>query len=199
MKSSIQCFKEMFAAHDSNRNQNQWEGWYMEYYVKKYLQSHPTDAIEWWSSKKKTDLDFDLKFHTEENFYGDVKSDNEKNAVQGNKQENIDILIQERNGRLWYIVFEYTPEKDIDHDKQVTIWWAQHKDNITKPGHDPMKVARRMKYSITLNHMCVYEINQISSKYLTDYNVSPVKTKDRKPKYEIPNKMKEFLRIYQCS
>ncbi len=194
----IQCYKEMFADHDSNRNQNHWEGFYMEYYVKKYLQNHPTEAIGWWSSKKKTDLDFDLKFHTEENFYGDVKSDNIKNDIQGNQRKNIDILINERNGRLWYVVFEFTPERDINHEKQVTIWWAQHKDNKTKEGHDPMKVAPRMKYSITIEQMNVYEINKIYFDYLDKTDASPIKGKSRL-KYGIPNKMKEFLQIYQCS
>ncbi len=33
--------------------------------------------------------------------------------------------------------------------------------------------------------------------YLTVYTPSPCKGKQRKPKYMIPHKMKEFLRIYE--
>lgn len=194
----IDCYQEMFAAHDSNRNQNQWEGFYMEYYVKKYLDAHPTDAIEWWSKKTDDALDFDLRFHTKENFYGDVKSDNIKNAVQGNKRNNIDILIKERNGRLWYIVFEFIPERDINHHKQVTLWWLAHKDNKPKQGHDPMKILPRMKYSITIQNMCIYEINQFTFKYIGETEATPINGTKRE-KYQIPNKMKEFLRIYQCN
>lgn len=195
----IDCYEKMFADHDSNRNQTQWEGFYMEYFVKEYLKKYPDGAIEWWSKKEDNALDFDLKFHTDENFYGDVKSDNIKNAVQGNKKSNIDILVKEKNGRLWYVVFEFTPERDVNHEKQVTQWWATHKDNKTKPGHNPMTVAPRMKYSITFEQMNIYEINQFAFKYLKEFEVSPCDGKPREPKYQIPNKMKEFLRIYQCS
>lgn len=169
----------------------------MEYYVKKYLIEHPTEAIEWWSKKTDDVLDFDLKFHTEENFYGDVKSDNVKGVLQGNKRSNIDILVKERNGRLWYVVFEFIPERDIKHGKQVTLWWAAHKDNKTKPGHDPMKVLPRMKYSITIESMSVYEISQFTFKYIEKSKASPVNGTERN-KYQIPHKMKEYLRIYQC-
>lgn len=190
----IQCYEQMFAANDQNRKQGAWEGWFMEYYVKKYLSAHPTEAIEWWSSKKKNDLDFDLKFHTEDNFYGDIKSDDARKSVQGNKKSNIDMLVKEKNGRLWYVVFEFLPEKDSEHNNETTIWWNK------KLGKEKLlSYASRMKYSITLQNLNVYEINQFAFKYLNDYSVSPCDEKPREAKYKIPNKMKEFLRIYQCS
>ena len=189
----INCYEQMFAANDNNRKQGAWEGWYMEYYVKKYLTLNPSDAIEWWSSKKKNDLDFDLKFLTEENFYGDVKSDNSKKSVQGNKKSNIDILVKEKKGRLWYVVFEFCPERDSNHNNETTIWWNKKlgKDNL-------LSYSTRMKYSITFENMNVYEINQFAFKYLKEFEVSPCNGKPREKKYKIPNKMKEFLRIYQC-
>lgn len=190
----INCYEQMFADNDQNRKQGAWEGWYMEYYIKKYLTSHPSDAIEWWSSKKSSDLDFDLKFLNEENFYGDVKSDDAKKSVQGNKKTNIDILVKEKHGRLWYVVFEFSPEKDSKHKNETTIWWNKKlgKDNL-------LSYSTRMKYSITFENMNVYEINQFAFKYLKEFEVSPCNGKPREKKYRIPNKMKEFLRIYQCS
>lgn len=189
----IQCYEQMFADNDQNRKQGAWEGWYMEYYVKKYLNTHPSDAIEWWSSKKKSDLDFDLKFLTEENFYGDVKSDDAKKSVQGNKKSNIDILVKEKHGRLWYVVFEFSPEKDSKHNNETTIWWNK------KLGKEKLlSYSTRMKYSITFENMNVYEINQFAFKYLKEFEVSPCNGKSREKKYRIPNKMKEYLRIYQC-
>lgn len=184
----------MFAANDQNRKQSAWEGWFMEYYVKKYLSEHPTESISWWSSKKKGDLDFDLKFLIEDNFYGDVKSDDARKSVQGNKKSNIDILVKEKNGRLWYVVFEFLPEKDSEHNNETTIWWNKKlgKENL-------LSYATRMKYSITLQNLNVYEINQFAFKYLKEFYVSPCDGKPREAKYKIPNKMKEFLRIYQCS
>lgn len=198
----IQCYKEMFAANADNKNQSAWEGWYIEYYVKKYLSEHPTDGIKWWSSKKKDDLDFDLKFTTEENFYGDVKSDDAKKSVQGNKKSNIDILVKDKNGRLWYVVFEFTPEKDSEHENETTIWWntALNADkSVRKKPKDLFTYKERMKYAIHLNNLSVYEINQFAFKYLKVFYVSPCDGKPREPKYQIPNKMKEYLRIYQCA
>lgn len=190
----IQCYEQMFTDNDQNRKQGAWEGWYMEYYVKKYLQNNPTEAIEWWSSKKKGDLDFDLKFLIEDNFYGDVKSDDAKKSVQGNKKSNIDILVKEKNGRLWYVVFEFLPEKDSEHNNETTIWWNK------KLGKEKLlSYASRMKYSITLQNLNIYEINQFAFKYLKEFYVSPCDRKPREAKYKIPNNMKEFLRIYQCS
>lgn len=189
----IQCYEQMFADNDQNRKQGAWEGWYMEYYVKKYLKEHPSDAIEWWSSKKKDELDFDLKFLTEENFYGDVKSDNAAKSVQGNKKSNIDILVKDKKGRLWYVVFEFLPEKDSEHNNETTIWWNK------KLGKDKLlSYASRMKHSITFDNMSVYEINQFAFKYLKEFEVSPCNGKPREKKYRIPNNMKEYLRIYQC-
>lgn len=198
----IQCYKEMFAANADNKNQSAWEGWYIEYYVKKYLNEHPVDGIEWWSSKKQGDLDFDLKFSMAKNFYGDVKSDNIKKSVQGNKKSNIDILVKDKNGRLWYVVFEFTPEKDTDHENETTIWWnkALNADKtVRKKPKDLLTYKERMKYAIHLNNLSVYEINQFSFKYLKVFYVSPCDGKPREPKYQIPNKMKEYLRIYQCA
>lgn len=184
---------QMFADDDQNKKQSAWEGWYMEYYVKKYLKEHPSDAIEWWSSKKQGELDFDLKFLTEENFYGDVKSDDAKKSIQGNKKSNIDILVKDKKGRLWYVVFEFLPEKDSEHNNETTIWWNK------KLGKDKLlSYASRMKYSITFENMSVYEINQFAFKYLKEFEVSPCNGKPREKKYRIPNNMKEYLRIYQC-
>ncbi len=190
----IQCYKEMFLADDQNKNQSAWEGWYVEYFVKKYLAEHPTDSIVWWSSKKTGDLDFDLKFTHEKNFYGDVKSDNSKKSVQGNKKSNIDMLVKEQNGRLWYVVFEFTPEKDSEHNNETTIWWNK------KLGKEKLlSYSTRMKYSVTFQGLNVYEINKFAFDYLKVFYVSPCDGKPREPKYKVPNKMKEYLRIYHCS
>ena len=189
----IKCYKQMFADNDQNRKQSAWEGWYMEYYVKKYLKKNQSNAIKWWSSKKKNSLDFDLKFLTEKNFYGDVKSDDAKKSIQGNKKSNIDILVKEKHGRLWYVVFEFSPEKDSKHNNITTIWWNKKlgKENL-------LSYSTRMKYSITFKNMNVYEINQFAFKYLKEFEVSPCNGKPREKKYRIPNNMKEYLRIYQC-
>ncbi len=188
----IQCYKQMFADNDSNRKQAAWEGWYVEYYVKKFLTKHPNNNITWWSSKRKESLDFDLKFLTEENFYGDIKADDAQKNIQGNKKSNIDFLIKEQKGRLWYIVFEFTPDKDSNHQFVTTKWW-----NTKLQKRNLLSYSTRMKFSIVFENMNVYEINSNTLKYLKEYSVSPCQGKSREVKYKIPNKIKKFLKIYQ--
>lgn len=189
----IKCYEEMFAADDQNKRQSAWEGWYIEFFVKQYLISHPVDNILWWSSKNKDNLDFELRFPIEDWFYGDVKSDDEKKEIQGNKKSNIDFLIKEHDGRLWYMTFEFTPEKDSDHNFETTKWWNEKLGKT-----DLMSYSSRMKYAINIMRFSVFEITKASFPYLKEYAVSPVNGKPRELKYKIPNKMKDFLRIYEC-
>ncbi len=189
----IDCFREMMAANDKTRmNQGAWEGWYYEFFVERYLRQHPTDNIVWWSKKGIGQLDFDLRFPYAEWFYGDMKSDAQKKDVQGNLKENIDILVSNKGGRLWYIALDFTPEKDSEHDYVTTKWW-----NEKLGKHDMMSYSKRMKYAIHVHKMVIYEITKSTIPYLDEYQPSPCAGKERKPKYKIPNKMKEFLRIYE--
>ncbi len=190
----IECFKEMMAAKDKTRmNQGAWEGWYYEFYFRKYLKDNPTEDIIWWSKKEAGELDFDLKFPYAEWFYGDVKSDAHKKSIQGNLKSNVDFLVTEKSGRLWYVALDFTPEKDADHGYETTLWWNRQLGKTDKP----MSYAKRMKYSIHVNRMDVYEITQDTIPFLKVYTPSPCSGKDRRPKYRIPDKMKEYLRIYQ--
>lgn len=190
----IQCFKEMMEANDKSRmRQGAWEGWYCEHYLERYLRDHPTELIVWWARKGLGELDFDLRFMCDEWFYGDVKSDAKKKAVQGNLKESVDLLVKENRGRLWYVALEFTPERDADHEYVTTQWWNRQLGKTDRL----LSYAARMKYAIELNRMDVYEINFDTIPYLSVYTPSPCKGKQRKPKYMIPHKMKEFLRIYE--
>ena len=190
----VDCFKEMMASGDKSRmNQSAWEGWYYKFYVRQYLKAHPTDNIVWWSKKGKGELDFDLKFPYEEWFFGDVKSDGRGKDVQGNLKESIDFLVLEKGGRLWYVAIEFTPEKDSEHGYVTTKWWNRQLGKFDRL----MSYCTRMKYAIDVNRMDVYEITRSTIPYLSVYQPSPCGGKDRKPKYKIPPRMKEFLRIYE--
>lgn len=190
----IDCFREMMEANDVTRmNQGAWEGWYYEFFVERYLHEHPTNNIVWWSKKGNGHLDFDLRFTYEEWFYGDMKSDAEKKDVQGNLKGNIDFLVLENGGRLWYIALDFTPEKDSEHGYETTKWWNQKLGKVD----NLMSYSKRMKYAITIHKMDIYEITRSTIPYLCIYQPSPCDGKERKPKYKIPNKMKEFLRIYE--
>jgi len=190
----IDCYKEMMSADDKSRmNQSAWEGWYYEFYVQRYLREHPTQDVIWWSKKEQGELDFDLKFPYREWFYGDVKSDDVRKDVQGNLKESIDFLVKEKNGRLWYVAIAFTPEKDADHGYETTKWWNRQLDKFDKP----LSYCKRMKYAIDIKRMDIYEISVDTIPYLKEYRPSPCGKIQRKPKYKIPSKMKEFLRIYE--
>ena len=178
-----------------NMNQSAWEGWYYEFYVKNYIKDHPTENVILWSKKGRDQLDFDLRFPYREWFYGDVKSDDVKKDVQGNKKENVDFLVKEKGGRLWYLTIEFTPEKDSNHDYVTTKWWNTQLGKTDRL----MSYSSRMKYSIQIERMEIFEINTISISYLKEYLVSPCNGKPRRLKYKIPNKVKQFLRIYEHS
>lgn len=190
----IDCFNEMMEAKDTTRmNQGAWEGWYYEFFVERYLREHPTDNIIWWSKKGDGQLDFDLRFQYEEWFYGDMKSDARKKDVQGNLKESIDLLVLEKGGRLWYVALDFTPEKDSDHGYVTTRWWNRRLGKLD----NLMSYCKRMKYAIQIHRLDIYEITRSTIPYLDIYLPSPCDGKERRPKYKIPNKMKEFLRIYQ--
>lgn len=192
----IECFREMMAANDVGRmNQGAWEGWYCEFFFERHLREHPTDMIEWWSKKGLGALDFVLRFSGSEWFYGDLKSDAAGKSVQGNLKESVDLLVKGHRGRLWYVAIEFTPHRDADHDYVTTKWWNHRLGKDDKP----MSYAQRMKFAIDVNRMDVYEINETTIPYLSVYHPSPCDGKQRRPKYMIPNRMKEFLRIYGCS
>lgn len=190
----IDCYKEMMAAGDKTRmRQSAWEGWYYEFFVSRYLANHPTDNIVWWAKKGQGKLDFDLRFPCCKWFFGDVKADAKGKSVQGNKKENIDFLVLEKGGRLWYITIDFTPERDAAHNYVTTRWWNEQLGKQDRP----LSYCTRMKYSIDINSMDIYEITKSTIPYLKEYRPSPCKGKDRQPKYLIPHKMKEFLRIYK--
>lgn len=190
----IDCFMEMMAAQDKTRmKQGAWEGWYYEFFVQKYLKQHPTPNIVWWAKKQKGELDFDLRFPTSEWFYGDVKSDAKGEAVQGNLKSSIDFLVQEKGGRLWYVAIEFTPDKDENHEYVTTRWWNEQLGKSDRP----LSYCTRMKYAINVNRLDVYEITVDTIPYLKVFTPSPCRGKPRQPKYKIPDKMKEFLRIYE--
>ena len=182
------------AANDKSRmNQGAWEGWYYEFYVRRYLKDNPTDNIIWWAKKGKGELDFDLRFPHCEWFYGDVKSDAENRDVQGNLKDSVDFLVLEKGGRLWYVAIAFVPDKDSEHDFVTTLWWNKQLGKNDRP----MSYSTRMKYAIDVTRMDVYEITKATIPYLAIYKPSPCAGKDRRPKYKIPPRMKEFLRIYE--
>ncbi len=190
----IDCYKEMIAANDRTRmHQSAWEGWYYEFYFKKYLERHPNPNVVWWAKKGAGELDFDLRFTCGEWFYGDVKSDAVNRPVQGNLKESVDLLVLEKRGRLWYVAIEFTPHRDAEHGYVTTRWWNKQLGKDDRP----LSYASRMKHSIDVNRMDVYEINAGTIPYLSVFYPSPCDGKPRRPKYLIPHKMKEFLRIYE--
>lgn len=195
----ISCYQEMRAAKYSQWRQSRWEGWYPEFLLQNHLIEHPTESIVWWGKKGAGEIDLDMKFPRIENFYGDAKSDNEDGETQGNKKETIETVIN-AGGKVWYVVFQWTREKDVDHGGITTHWWN---DALNDPGErvtgrpKPRDTfLNQMKYSIHITRMEIFEIDAITFPWMKEYLPTKCDGKDRAPKVEIAKKDRERFRIF---
>jgi DNA (cytosine-5)-methyltransferase 1 len=196
----IDCYEEMSAANDNNAWQNHWEGFYTEFLFKKYLDEHPTQLLKWWSKKGKQQVDLDLCFDEGKWFFGDMKTDRVAGEIQGNKQSTILRVVKDNHGRVWYVVIGFTSEMDVDHDGVTTHWWNAHKPpKSSKKPVSPDECLSLMKYSIHINQIEVFDINELTLPYMTQFAVSPCGGKAREPKLKITRTAKDFFRIYEKS
>jgi hypothetical protein len=158
----VECYMEMAAANYNNAKQSEWPGWYFEYLFQKYLESHPQNDIEWWSSKKEGDIDFDLKFPKRPWFYGDLKTDQVGGSVQGNVFDNVKTVIKDNNGRIWYVVMKFDCEKDSDHGYAVTKFWDELRGSKYDGDKKLMaeRYGKKMKYSVTPKHFRILNLDK---------------------------------------
>lgn len=158
----VDCYKEMVAANYNNAIQSEWPGWYFEYLFQKYLANHPQDDVEWWSSKKEGDIDFDLKFPKRPWFYGDLKADQTGSSVQGNVFDNVETVIKDNNGRIWYVVMKFDCEKDADHGYAVTKVWDELRGGKYDGDEKLMaeRYGKKMKFSVTPKYFRILNLDK---------------------------------------
>ena len=199
----IDCYKEMIEANDNNARQGEWQGWYFEYLFKKYLKDNPSSKIEWYGSKKKGDIDLDIKFKDFDWIYGDLKADQINHDILGNSFDCLDTVIKDNKGIVYYICCLYKSEKDSDHQYEVSRYWNEHIREESKKydSIDELKkrYGKRMKYSVKPQILCVLKIDEIIYEILKKkpfiQGINSDGT-DRKPKLKVNKDMINALTVY---
>lgn len=198
------CYEEMYNNHYSNTFQSEWVGFYHEFSFQRYLSIYPTNLVEVYADKSINGIDLDLKINVSENFYGDLKSDNENFDIQGNKKSTIDRIISTQ-GHIWYIVATFN-NVIMDNDMNYCVMNKYNKLKVEYNNNPKNKDKKRismdysdkMKYSAIFDHFYVLDINFGNIKYLSDYKQG--KNSDgskRTLKYKINKKTINEFKIFE--
>ena len=198
------CYQQMFDAAYSKVFECEWAGFYQEFLFENHLKKNPTNLVELYGDKSKKGIDLDLKMPFVENFYGDLKADNENFDIQGNKKETIDKVIAE-NGHIWYIVASFSDVvMDTIMNNYVLLEYNRMKEEYNadpknkKKKKISMDYAEKMKYSARFKNFYVLDINSGNIEYLSNYKQG--KNSDgsaRTDKYKISKKAIDEFKIFE--
>lgn len=156
----ISSYQEMLAARFNHALQPEWPGFYHEFKLDEYINSHDVGhAIQYKQNKKKGEIDLDLYF-PQCAAYGDLKAhSNDSAGIQGNDWETIMTVIGTTS--VYYVVCNHNTERDRDHNNEVTIFWNT---KLGKP--DLLSYSNKMKNSVELTSYYILEINRFNKQYL---------------------------------
>ena len=190
----------MLAAHDNNAKQGEWQGFYFEYLFKKALKENPTDLVQWWSSKKDSDIDFDLVLPQKPWTYGDLKAESIDSDILGNSLESLEKVITEHGGRVLYFCCLCNSEKDSAHEYKVTKFWNQYRDNPYESEEEMAdRYGKKMKYSVTPKEFRILNIDKTAFDILKEkpFNQGVNSNgKARKPKLKVTKGLIDALTVY---
>ncbi len=193
------CYSKMFADDYRNAAQPEWPAFYLEYLFEKYSSdnSYTRKICVFVSNKSASGLDFDLNFHNA--FLGDLKCHSDKSAtILGNDKLSVNEAIKQY-GKLWYIVFSHSTEKDSAHGHIVTKFWNRllNARNGAFKKKDELSYGEKMKYSVRHNTFLILEINAANKKYVADFNQGMQPSGEaRATKISIPEKAINNFLIY---
>ncbi len=163
----IDAYKEMFDSGFPYAAEAEWPGFYVEFRFSEILRRLGLeDKIQYLGRKGKGEeaLELDL-FFGEESFYGDIKSSSiSETTLYGNKIGTTDEAI-EKYGKLWYIIYTFDSERDVNHGRVVSEWWS-NKRNKERKSDGSFSYEKRMKYSIVLKEMYVIQIDKSNKHHL---------------------------------
>lgn len=197
---AIECMKEMRDAGFNNYRQNRWEGWYFEFLVQKYLKGNPTSKLVWHNDKTKEGIDFDMVISKEKAIYLDLKTHSSGDSIMGNAIESFEKVVEDHDGRVYYLCLDLKAEKDSDHGYVATKFWNTLRDH---PETDEEKLinesGKNFKYSVEVVGICLLSINRISFEILKQKPFNQGHNSDgkpRKPKVNVAKKYIDDLTIY---
>lgn len=199
--SAVDVIKEMYMGKWPKWKEAEWAGFFLEYKFDTFIkEENISDKIQYISHKKKGQLDFDIIFQGEDEFYGDLKaSDTKKKETPANDQENVMECIN-RYGKLWYVIYEHETKKDADCGYQQTVARNQFIRSVdSKYTKGDMSYAPRMKNSVNFVTMSILEINRVNCrKLLKDFNQGhQADGSTRKPKFIIDKRSMENFVIFR--
>lgn len=160
----VNCYDEMLRNNCNNVKQNEWAGFYLEYKFDKFLNENPRykKYCQYMPRKSKEDIDLDLWFK-QNKFLGDLKAHTIGGGLLGNDKFNAYEAVR-LHGKFWYISFNHTTEKDVNHGAEVMKKWNAIRCK------DSMGYLNRMKYSVNLKSFYILEVSNINLKYLKAFN-----------------------------
>lgn len=166
----IKSYTEMIENSFSQAFQPEWSGFYLEYKFDIFLKKNKKyeDICRYIRDKKKSGLDFDIKF-IQSNFFGDLKTHSETSgAVLGNDKRAVMHAIN-KYGKLWYVVFEVVPVKDSASKCKVSRFWNTKRNELQGAGKELESYCKKMKHSVTLTRFFILEINKFNQRYLSEF------------------------------
>ena len=108
-------------------------------------------------------MDIDL-FVRSENCYSDLKSTNiDYRELLCNKITTTEEIL-EKYGQMYYLVYPYTCEMDIEHNKVVAKYAAEMMDKPTDEEY--VSYEKKMKYSVTYKGMFILKVDKSNKDYL---------------------------------
>ena len=203
----ISCYEEMYANNYSKTFESEWIGFYHEFKFEDFLKTNYTDLIEVYGDKKRDGIDLDLKTNIGSDFYADLKSDNEKYDIQGNKKATIEHILK-KNGHVWYILVSFTDViMDSERGFKTMEFYNSLKEDFnskqtvkSKMKNISLDYKDKMKYSANVKTFYILDINKGNMKYLSDYlQGKNSNNKSRGIKIKITQKMFDDFKIYEFS
>lgn len=185
----IDAYSEMINANFSHKFQGEWPGWYLEFKFNAFLEKNKKykTICKYVQHKKQNEYDFDLDF-VKSKYLGDLKTHSiDSNAILGNdKMKFCEVL--ERDGKLWYIVFNLKYRKDIDFGCMVSRFWNMKQNELLNKKKFIDSYCKRMKKDGKLLSMHILEFNQFNKKYISNFDQGHQPNGEkRNPKIKINN------------
>lgn len=172
---ALETVKVMFNSGDSNWNQAEWPGFFVEHYYKKEIEAqYLTPKIKFQVNKKKQNdlnhaLDFDLLL-PKLNIYGDLKaSSTDTKEVACNDKKSMEDAV-ELFGRIWYVIYEHDTEKDTKENHYSEVMKVNQLKNelVGKELKDLLSYKTRMKIAVNFKKMYIVELNKANISHITE-------------------------------
>lgn len=164
----VDAYKEMVESNYNNAFQSEWPGFYNEFNFGRFLQINNHQSLIELHGDWASDLDLDCRFNLKSTcFYGDIKTHTVGGDLIGNDKSAWDNALR-LGKRIWLIVVDHYTSMDKDHNWVVRDFWNQIKLSANRG--NPNSSYTRMKFSVDIFGLYIFEINSYNSKYLSDFN-----------------------------